>query len=160
MIVYCQKTSAKFLLHEVRQSCVSSEVVFKFCDDHNHFEENEDITYSLSYFSIDHLIILTFDTSLGVTVCYNAQDDCLAPLGLTSGKVKDEQLSASSSFDVDSTGPQHARARTYTGSGAWCPLYQINNTHKEWIQITFNQDTDIEWTEQGMDEGGHCDLEF
>ncbi|KIH44208.1 hypothetical protein ANCDUO_25773, partial [Ancylostoma duodenale] len=31
--------------------------------------------------------------------------------------------------------------RTHTGSGAWCPLHQVNSTHKEWIQITFGKDT-------------------
>ncbi|RCN28201.1 hypothetical protein ANCCAN_26059 [Ancylostoma caninum] len=33
------------------------------------------------------------------------------------------------------------RVRTHTGSGAWCPLHQVNSTHKEWIQITFGRDT-------------------
>ncbi|KIH48279.1 hypothetical protein ANCDUO_21653 [Ancylostoma duodenale] len=35
--------------------------------------------------------------------------DCNGPLGLTNGRIRDDQLSASSSFDSDSTGPQHAR---------------------------------------------------
>ncbi|VDO52857.1 unnamed protein product [Haemonchus placei] len=101
---------------------------------------------------------------------------CGEPLGLTNGRIRDDQLSASSSFDADSTGPQHAReienartatralelitkrifrARTHTGSGAWCPLHQVNNTHKEWIQITFARDTVVSAVEvQGrFDEG-------
>ncbi|KAE9421224.1 hypothetical protein Angca_004859 [Angiostrongylus cantonensis] len=76
-----------------------------------------------------------------VVACSLVTSECDEPLGLTSGKLKDDQLSASSSFDGDSTGPQHARARTHTGSGAWCPLHQVNNTNKEWIQITFAKDT-------------------
>ncbi|VDL75483.1 unnamed protein product [Nippostrongylus brasiliensis] len=74
---------------------------------------------------------------------------------MTSGEIRDDQLSASSSFDTESTGPQHARARTHTGSGAWCPLHQVNITHKEWIQITFGKDTVVSAVEvQGRyDEG-------
>ncbi|KAK6055901.1 hypothetical protein COOONC_06594 [Cooperia oncophora] len=47
------------------------------------------------------------------------------------------------------------RARTHTGSGAWCPLHQVNSTHKEWIQITFSKDTVVNAVEvQGrFDEG-------
>ncbi|KAK5966982.1 Discoidin domain-containing receptor tyrosine kinase B [Trichostrongylus colubriformis] len=83
------------------------------------------------------------------------QRSCGGPLGLTNGRIRDDQLSASSSFDADSTGPQHARARTHTGSGAWCPLHQVNSTHKEWIQITFARDTVVTAVEvQGrFDEG-------
>ncbi|CAJ0602423.1 unnamed protein product [Cylicocyclus nassatus] len=81
--------------------------------------------------------------------------DCNEALGLTNGKIRDDQLSASSSFDSESTGPQHARARTHTGSGAWCPLNQVNSTQKEWIQITFARDTVVTAVEvQGRyDEG-------
>ncbi|VDO89287.1 unnamed protein product [Heligmosomoides polygyrus] len=48
-----------------------------------------------------------------------------------------------------------SRARTHTGSGAWCPLHQVNSTHKEWIQITFGRDTVVSAVEvQGrFDEG-------
>ncbi|VDM60247.1 unnamed protein product [Angiostrongylus costaricensis] len=86
---------------------------------------------------------------------FQLSGECNEPLGLTSGKLRDDQLSASSSFDGDSTGPQHARARTHTGSGAWCPLHQVNNTNKEWIQITFAKDTVLTAVEvQGrFDEG-------
>ncbi|WKY05567.1 hypothetical protein Q1695_006067 [Nippostrongylus brasiliensis] len=82
-------------------------------------------------------------------------ENCDGRLGMTSGEIRDDQLSASSSFDTESTGPQHARARTHTGSGAWCPLHQVNITHKEWIQITFGKDTVVSAVEvQGRyDEG-------
>ncbi|CAI4224580.1 unnamed protein product [Auanema sp. JU1783] len=59
---------------------------------------------------------------------------------MSSGAILDTQITASSSFDTESTGPQHSRLRLHTGSGAWCPLNQINSTTKEWIEINFNQD--------------------
>ncbi|CAD6185278.1 unnamed protein product [Caenorhabditis auriculariae] len=81
--------------------------------------------------------------------------ECSHPLGMSNRKIRDEQISASSSFDLQSTGPQHARAHQESGSGAWCPKNQINSQSKEWLQISFGRDTVITAIEtQGRyDEG-------
>ncbi|VDM97485.1 unnamed protein product [Thelazia callipaeda] len=57
---------------------------------------------------------------------------------MESGRIRDSQLSASSSHDKDSTGPQNSRIRTERGSGAWCPRQQIGAETVEWLQIDFN----------------------
>nr|CAD2169291.1 unnamed protein product [Meloidogyne enterolobii] len=62
-------------------------------------------------------------------------DECIQSLGMESGRILDEQISASSSFDPLSTSPIHSRLNTESGSGAWCPSSQINATSHEWIQV-------------------------
>ncbi|KAI6173513.1 hypothetical protein M3Y98_01089400 [Aphelenchoides besseyi] len=81
--------------------------------------------------------------------------DCSRPLGLENERVKDSQITASSAFDPLSTGPQHARIRTETGSGAWCPANQINSSTHEWIQVEFPSDTFVTAVEtQGRWDSG------
>ncbi|CAB3400341.1 unnamed protein product [Caenorhabditis bovis] len=74
---------------------------------------------------------------------------------MSNQKIKNEQISASSSYDLQSTGPQHARAYQESGSGAWCPKHQINALSKEWLQITFGSDMVITGIEtQGRYDNG------
>ncbi|CCD69233.1 Discoidin domain-containing receptor tyrosine kinase B [Caenorhabditis elegans] len=81
--------------------------------------------------------------------------ECSHQLGMSNRKIRDEQISASSSFDLQSTGPQHARAHQESGSGAWCPKNQINSLSKEWLQISFSVDTVITSVEtQGRFDDG------
>uniref|UniRef100_A0A0K0ER77 receptor protein-tyrosine kinase n=1 Tax=Strongyloides stercoralis TaxID=6248 RepID=A0A0K0ER77_STRER len=63
--------------------------------------------------------------------------ECNKALGMENGRIKDFQIISSSSYDEQSTGPQHSRIRTETGAGAWCPLSQINISSNEWIEIDF-----------------------
>ncbi|KRY50589.1 Discoidin domain-containing receptor 2 [Trichinella britovi] len=89
-------------------------------------------------------------------------DDCHLPLGMESREIADEALTASSSFDESSVGPQNARGLTYNRissgarrqsgqqlsspnwassirteqlGGAWCPRRQIRPDVHEWIQV-------------------------
>uniref|UniRef100_A0A915Q0U6 Protein kinase domain-containing protein n=1 Tax=Setaria digitata TaxID=48799 RepID=A0A915Q0U6_9BILA len=81
--------------------------------------------------------------------------ECANPLGMESGRIKDSQLSASSSHDRDSTGPQNSRIRTERGSGAWCPRQQISSETIEWLQIDFDTNVVITAIEsQGRFDGG------
>ncbi|EJD76745.1 discoidin domain receptor protein 2 [Loa loa] len=74
---------------------------------------------------------------------------------MESGLIKDNQLSASSSHDKDTTGPQNSRIRTERGSGAWCPRKQINSEVVEWLQIDFDMDMVITAVEtQGRFDSG------
>ncbi|KAL0280488.1 UNVERIFIED_CONTAM: hypothetical protein PYX00_001761 [Menopon gallinae] len=60
---------------------------------------------------------------------------CIAPLGMESGAIRDDDITASSSFDSSNVGPQHGRVRTENHGGAWCPKEQITTTPKEWLEI-------------------------
>nr|XP_022905693.1 discoidin domain-containing receptor 2-like [Onthophagus taurus] len=60
---------------------------------------------------------------------------CIAPLGMESGAIKDEDITASSSFDSGNVGPQHGRVRCEINGGAWCPQTPATSEVKEWIQI-------------------------
>ncbi|CAD5231215.1 unnamed protein product [Bursaphelenchus okinawaensis] len=60
-------------------------------------------------------------------------------LGMEDGRVTDAQITASSSFDAQSVGPQNARIRTEKASGAWCPKSQIRNGSYEFLQVSFNK---------------------
>jgi hypothetical protein len=55
---------------------------------------------------------------------------------MESGAITDAQLSASSSFEASSLGPQNGRIRLESGGGAWCPSRQIDaDTSVEFIQV-------------------------
>lgn len=60
---------------------------------------------------------------------------CIAPLGMESGTIKDEHITASSSFDHGNVGPQHGRIRNEINGGAWCPQTQATRETKEYIEI-------------------------
>ncbi|KAI6191743.1 Coagulation factor 5 8 type and Tyrosine protein kinase domain containing protein, protein [Aphelenchoides bicaudatus] len=101
--------------------------------------------------SLQIYLLFTFYSSV---FCASIRN-CDKPLGLESGEIKDSQLSASSSFDVQSVGPQNARIRQEIGSGAWCPEKQINGTVHESIQVSFPDEillTAVE-TQGRFDEG-------
>lgn len=59
------------------------------------------------------------------------------PLGMQSGAIKNEQLSASSTYNDQSVGPKFARFNRDESGGAWCPQPQVNqeNSGSEWIQV-------------------------
>ncbi|CAO4385480.1 unnamed protein product [Caenorhabditis nigoni] len=60
------------------------------------------------------------------------------PIGMQNGDVLDAQITASSSFDKQSVGPQNARLHSELASGAWCPKPQINSKSYEFLQVTLN----------------------
>ncbi|GMT34505.1 hypothetical protein PFISCL1PPCAC_25802 [Pristionchus fissidentatus] len=67
--------------------------------------------------------------------------ECRRALGMESGAIRDDQISASSSFSVEYAGPQHGRAGVESGSGAWCPAGQISATSREFIEIDLRETT-------------------
>uniref|UniRef100_A0A7E4V949 receptor protein-tyrosine kinase n=1 Tax=Panagrellus redivivus TaxID=6233 RepID=A0A7E4V949_PANRE len=80
---------------------------------------------------------------------------CNRPFGIESGRILESQITASSSFDAQSTGPANARLRSESGSGAWCPESQINESSHEWIQVEFQSDVVISAVEtQGRFDKG------
>ncbi|XP_050301157.1 discoidin domain-containing receptor 2-like [Anthonomus grandis grandis] len=60
---------------------------------------------------------------------------CIGPLGMENGLIKDHDVTASSSFDPLNVGPQHGRIRTELNGGAWCPQSPATQDTKEWIEI-------------------------
>jgi len=63
---------------------------------------------------------------------------CIAPLGMESGAIGDNQIQASSSFEHASVGPHNARIRVDQNGGAWCPRNMIGKDGSEWIEIELN----------------------
>ncbi|PAV78518.1 hypothetical protein WR25_09560 isoform N [Diploscapter pachys] len=84
----------------------------------------------LDLFSI--FLIISSSDGLRLEEC-NSQ-----PLGMASGAIEDSQITASSSFDKQSVGPQNARLHTELASGAWCPKPQIHSSSYEYLQISLN----------------------
>lgn len=60
---------------------------------------------------------------------------CIAPLGMQSGRISDKDISVSTTFDHKYVGGRHARIRTEVDGGAWCPESQADPETKEWIEI-------------------------
>ncbi|XP_065221336.1 discoidin domain-containing receptor 2 isoform X2 [Planococcus citri] len=85
------------------------------------------------------IAVLMLISSNGVTVTAIDFAQCTAALGMQSGKIKDEDISASSSFDSGNVGPQHGRIRTESHGGAWCPKQEATQEPKEWLEINLQQ---------------------
>ncbi|XP_072398814.1 discoidin domain-containing receptor 2 isoform X3 [Diabrotica undecimpunctata] len=76
------------------------------------------------------LLLIYLETSYAVD-----PSQCIAPLGMENGVIKDSDITASSSFDSGNVGPQNGRIRTDKNGGAWCPLKQATTEPEEWIQL-------------------------
>ena len=63
------------------------------------------------------------------------KDLCYRALGMESGSIPDSDVSASSSYDVHSSGPSLARVRTDRLGGAWCPKTQIHRDSYEYLEV-------------------------
>ncbi|XP_014476730.1 PREDICTED: discoidin domain-containing receptor 2-like isoform X2 [Dinoponera quadriceps] len=77
----------------------------------------------------------------------NALEKCILPLGMEEGKIPDEAITASSSYEMKSVGPQNARIRQEKNGGAWCPKAQISSAIREYLEIDLTRDHLITWTE-------------
>ncbi|CAH2001902.1 unnamed protein product [Acanthoscelides obtectus] len=85
---------------------------------------------------------------------------CIAPLGMESKAIKDEDISASSSFDRGNVGPHHGRVRNELNGGAWCPQTQATPDAKEWIEIDLHTVHIITATESQGRFGNGQGVEF
>ncbi|XP_054273935.1 discoidin domain-containing receptor 2-like isoform X2 [Macrosteles quadrilineatus] len=79
--------------------------------------------------------------------CVAASGECQAPLGMEEGRIPDNAISASSSYEVKSVGPQNARIRQELNGGAWCPKAQISSTIREYLEVDLVKNHLITWTE-------------
>ena len=77
--------------------------------------------------------------------------DCIAPVGMESGLISDDQISASSQLD-DNHAPKRARLNTKMSGikqGGWLPL---TNDRNQWLQVDLNSYTRVtRVATQGMD---------
>ncbi|XP_046560812.1 discoidin domain-containing receptor 2-like [Haliotis rubra] len=62
-------------------------------------------------------------------------EECLNALGMQSGAIPDDAITASSSYDKAQVGPENARIRTERKGGAWCPTLAITKDVYEYLQI-------------------------
>ena len=77
------------------------------------------------------IIVVLVALSLGST----ASSTCLLPLGMKDGRIKDAQISSSSSFEPNSVGSHHGRLRSEAGGGAWCPKGFVSQAADQFLEI-------------------------
>ncbi|KAJ8380316.1 hypothetical protein SKAU_G00010940 [Synaphobranchus kaupii] len=73
--------------------------------------------------------------------CAHAQIDpahCRYPLGMEDGRIKDDDITASSQW-YETTGPQYARLNREEGDGAWCPAGLLQPTDVQFLQLDLRQ---------------------
>ncbi|XP_026679844.1 discoidin domain-containing receptor tyrosine kinase B-like [Diaphorina citri] len=75
------------------------------------------------------------------------QEKCRSPLGMEEGTIPDHAISASSSYELKSVGPQNARIRNEKNGGAWCPKAQISSEVREYLEINLSRNHLITLTE-------------
>ena len=85
----------------------------------------------------------SFYCSLVLASLSGAEEQCLRPLGVSSGDIKDIRMSASSSFQVDSVGPHRGRLNNQHGGGAWCPKHLITKDSMEYLEIDLGSEHSI-----------------
>jgi len=68
--------------------------------------------------------------------------DCNEPLGMEDGRIRDNQLSASSSYQPSLVGPSKARLHSELGGGAWCPrsAVSVESDSQEWLEVDLESD--------------------
>lgn len=64
---------------------------------------------------------------------------CQKALGMESGEIPDHAITASSSYEEGSVGPESARIRKEKKGGAWCPKEMIDKFSYEYLQIDLNK---------------------
>ena len=73
-------------------------------------------------------------TKLPVEKVYLLFVECNQPLGMESGKIRDESISATD-YHAASSSPQHARLNSKSGAGAWCHPSIGRTTRNEYLQV-------------------------
>ncbi|XP_036383144.1 discoidin domain-containing receptor 2 [Megalops cyprinoides] len=67
---------------------------------------------------------------------------CRYPLGMEDGRIKDDDITASSQW-YETTGPQYARLNREEGDGAWCPAGLLQPSDVQFLQLDLRQLTFI-----------------
>ena len=67
------------------------------------------------------LVLVGLPASPVAAAASSEDKECYNSLGMESGSITDAQLSASSSYEINSVGPLQGRLNNDEGGGAWCP---------------------------------------
>ena len=87
--------------------------------------------------------MLLFYILVFVPACWSSEEKeikCNESLGMESGRISDAQLSASSSYEINSVGPLQARLNNNKGGGAWCPKSFISENSLEFLEIDLGEE--------------------
>ncbi|XP_008199917.2 epithelial discoidin domain-containing receptor 1 [Tribolium castaneum] len=96
------------------------------------------------------LVVLTVGLCfLGLSSASSNPDagECRTALGMEEGRIPDHAISASSSYEAKSVGPQNARIRQEKNGGAWCPKAQISSEVREYLEVDLQKNHLVTWTE-------------
>ncbi|XP_065161384.1 discoidin domain-containing receptor 2-like isoform X2 [Atheta coriaria] len=88
---------------------------------------------------------MSFADALSITT--QEYGECRAALGMEEGRIPDHAISASSSYEAKSVGPQNARIRQEKNGGAWCPKAQISSEIREYLEVDLQRNHLVTWTE-------------
>ncbi|CAH0546092.1 unnamed protein product [Brassicogethes aeneus] len=86
---------------------------------------------------------------VGIVSAFNFENggECRTALGMEEGRIPDHAISASSSYEAKSVGPQNARIRQEKNGGAWCPKAQISSEVREYLEVDLQKNHLMTWTE-------------
>ncbi|OXU17697.1 hypothetical protein TSAR_002230 [Trichomalopsis sarcophagae] len=101
---------------------------------------------------MEQVVLLIGAVLIASALCAEEQTNnvfghCILPLGMEEGKIPDHAITASSSYEMKSVGPQNARIRQEKNGGAWCPKAQISSDIREYLEVDLTKDHLITWTE-------------
>ena len=90
-------------------------------------------------------LILHLCMVIGAGPILVSSEQCSHPLGMESGLITNAQLSASSSYEINSVGPYQARLNNNKGGGAWCPKSFISEATgtNEFLEIDLGEENRI-----------------
>ncbi|XP_034231704.1 discoidin domain-containing receptor 2-like, partial [Thrips palmi] len=106
--------------------------------------------------------------ALAATEDQQDEGECASALGMEAGHIPDHAITASSSYEAKSVGPQNARIRQEMNGGAWCPKAQISSEVREYLEVDLQGEHLITRTEtqgrfgngQGQEYAEHFLLEY
>ncbi|XP_066256010.1 discoidin domain-containing receptor 2-like isoform X2 [Euwallacea similis] len=93
------------------------------------------------------LMLLCMCWNAPLAASYGDNGECRSALGMEEGRIPDHAISASSSYEAKSVGPQNARVRQEKNGGAWCPKAQISSDIKEYLEVDLQKNHLMTWTE-------------
>lgn len=113
---------------------------------------------ALHYFNLNLILPLSFQVcemfddikNINKVSILDASELCdhaggIEPLGMESGKIANEQITASSAHVFTYVGPHFGRLSLDQGGGGWCPArpIDVDNLHEEWIEVRLEHPTVI-----------------
>lgn len=72
-------------------------------------------------------------------IYYSDYPYCNYPLGVESGAIPDEQITATKSH-AETAAPKYARLNTKDGAGAWCHPYIDREDDQQYLQVKYHLD--------------------